>query len=231
MSEWWTYTLSDFLMFSPRIYYRLFALYNAETWPGQIGAGAAGFALLILTSSSRRGGKAWTGRAVAALLILAWLWVAWAYLMERYATINWAAEYFAAGFVLQAALLAWFGLLRPGLTFQDNGWRAWAGFGLAAFALVIQPLIGPLLAGRDWAQIEIFGMTPDPTVTMTLGILLAADRLRWTLFALPLIWCAISGATAWTMEAPDAFVMPLCALLVLGVLLGSAVNARRTPRG
>ena len=34
MSEWWTYRLSDFLMFSPRTYYRLFELYNAEVWPG-----------------------------------------------------------------------------------------------------------------------------------------------------------------------------------------------------
>jgi hypothetical protein len=28
MSEWWTYTLSDFLLFSPRVYYRLFELHN-----------------------------------------------------------------------------------------------------------------------------------------------------------------------------------------------------------
>ena len=41
MSEWWTYTLSDFLLFSPRTYYRLFELYNDEIWPAQIaGAGA-----------------------------------------------------------------------------------------------------------------------------------------------------------------------------------------------
>ena len=30
MSEWWTYRLSDFLMFSPRTYHRLFELHNAE---------------------------------------------------------------------------------------------------------------------------------------------------------------------------------------------------------
>jgi hypothetical protein len=27
MSEWWSYSLSDFLLFSPRTYYRLFDLY------------------------------------------------------------------------------------------------------------------------------------------------------------------------------------------------------------
>ena len=33
MSEWWTYRPSDFLLFAPRTYYRLFELYNAEIWP------------------------------------------------------------------------------------------------------------------------------------------------------------------------------------------------------
>ena len=33
MSEWWTYRLSNFLLFSPRTYYRLFELYNSD--PGR----------------------------------------------------------------------------------------------------------------------------------------------------------------------------------------------------
>ena len=44
MSEWWTYCLSDFLMFSPRTYHRLFELANADIWPLQIVAIAAGLA-------------------------------------------------------------------------------------------------------------------------------------------------------------------------------------------
>src|SRR5205807_4521090 len=48
MSEWWTYSLSDFLLFSPRTYYRLFELYNLALWPGQIAAIALGIVLLAL---------------------------------------------------------------------------------------------------------------------------------------------------------------------------------------
>lgn len=33
MSEWWTYSLRDFLLFSPHTYYRLFELYNQALWP------------------------------------------------------------------------------------------------------------------------------------------------------------------------------------------------------
>ena len=33
MSEWWTYTLGDFLMFSPATYWRLVESYNRDVWP------------------------------------------------------------------------------------------------------------------------------------------------------------------------------------------------------
>lgn len=33
MSEWWTYRLSDFLMFSPATYWRMVERYNREVWP------------------------------------------------------------------------------------------------------------------------------------------------------------------------------------------------------
>ena len=48
MSEWWTYRLSDFLMFTPRTYHRLFELHNAEVWPLQIVTIEAGLAALWL---------------------------------------------------------------------------------------------------------------------------------------------------------------------------------------
>ena len=111
MSEWWTYSPSDFLLFSPRIYYRLFELYNLAVWPWQIAALALGVGVLALWL---RGGS-WRGRAIAGILAVCWLWVAWAYLLVRYDTINWAASYFAIGFVIEAALLLWSGLIRDGL--------------------------------------------------------------------------------------------------------------------
>ena len=114
MSEWWTYSLSSFLLFSPRTYYRLFELYNADVWPLQIVALALGLAILVLIWRA----PVWSGRAVAAILVACWLFVAWAYLLERYDTINFAARYFAIGFALQAALLAWTGVIRDRLRFD-----------------------------------------------------------------------------------------------------------------
>ena len=73
MSEWWTYSLSDFLLFSPRTYYRLFELYNLAVWPWHVLAIVLGLAVLVLWL--RRG--AWQGRTVAVLLAACWLFVAW----------------------------------------------------------------------------------------------------------------------------------------------------------
>jgi hypothetical protein len=106
MSEWWTYSLSDFLLFSPRTYYRLLELYNLAIWPAQLLALALGVLILALL----RPGPAWQGRGVAAVLAACWLWVAWAYFLERYETINWAASYFAFGFAIEALLLLWIGV-------------------------------------------------------------------------------------------------------------------------
>jgi len=213
MSEWWTYRLSSFLLFSPRTYYRLFELYNAAIWPGQLAALALG---LVIFALLRRGsGKA--SRAVAGLIALCWLWTGIAFHASRYATINFAAVYFAWAFGLEAALWIWMGL-RGGLTFdRPGGFRSRAGLAMVLFAVALQPLSGPLL-GRSWKSAEIFGLAPDPTAVATLGILvLARARHRWLLMVVPTIWCLVTGATLLAMKAPDAFVAPLAAAFSVGL--------------
>ena len=222
MSEWWTYSLSDFLMFSPRTYYRLFELYNLAVWPWHLLAVGIGLAVLVLWL---RGG-AWQGRAVAAVLAACWLFVAWAYLLVHYDTINWAGSYFAVAFAIEAVLLAWTGLVRNRLALRPpRDFAGVAGLCLFVLALLAWPLIGPLL-GRPWLQAELFGVAPDPTVVATLGALVAADRTRWELLVVPLTWCAVGGGTLWTMQSPDAPLMPAAALLAL-VLAGWKAIARR----
>ena len=198
MSEWWTYRPSDFLLFAPRTYYRLFELYNIDIWPLQILALLAGAAILVLI----RNRMASSGRVIGVLLAACWLWVAWAFHWQRYATINWAASYFAVGFAIEALLLIWIGVVRDSLRF-DSAPRVRARIGVAifAFALMIQPLL-QLLSGRNWQQLEVFGVAPDPTAVATLGVLLASNRMPWIALPLPLIWCVIGGVTLWLINSP-----------------------------
>jgi hypothetical protein len=212
MPVWLSYSLADFLLFSPQTYFRLLELYNRAIWPLQIVAVGLGLAILwLLPRPNLR-----SGRTIAAILGICWLWVASAYLQRHYATINWAAGYAAAAFALQGlALLALTALGRP--LFQVSADAAGLiGLGLLLLALVLLPLLGPLL-GRPWAQIELFGATPDPTAVATLGlVLLAARRRDLLLLVVPLLWCAVSAATLWAMEAAEAWAMMASGALAVG---------------
>jgi len=211
MSEWWTYRPSDFLLFAPRTYYRLFELYNADIWPLQIVTLLAGVLILVLMRSR----AAWRGRVIAATLAVCWLWIAWAFHWQRYAPINWAAGYFAVGFAIQALLLIWIGVVRDRLRFDSTpSVIARIGVAILVFAVAVQPLLG-LLLGREWRQAEVFGVAPDPTVVATLALLLAADRGNPIALPIPLLWCLLSGLTLWVMNAADALLLPMVASLVL----------------
>jgi hypothetical protein len=220
MSEWWTYSLSDFLLFSARTYYRLFELYNIDIWPAQSVALALGCKLLALLWRPRAG----QGRAIAAILALCWIWVAWAFHWRHFATINWAATYLAYAFAFEALLLIVFGVFGDDLAFEPRSPTHHIGFALVLFAVVGQPLIAPLV-GRGFLQAEVFGVAPDPTVVATLGTLLAGGRRAlWRMGIIPLVSCVLSGAVTWTLGSTDAPVMLVAALTVLAVAAAGTVG-------
>jgi hypothetical protein len=223
MSEWWTYNLSDFLLFSARTYFRLFEIYNAAIWPAQLAALAIGIAILVLL---RRGGSK-AGQAIGVLLAACWIWTAIFFLAARYATINWAAVYFAWAFGLEGALLVWF-FLRGRLSIgPPETAEAWIGLAVLVFALALQPLIGPAL-GRGWRGAQTFGVTPDPTAVATLGIvLLSRGRRRGVLMTIPLLWCGITGATLLAMKQPDAWIPFAAAALSLAGAISSRTKKKR----
>jgi hypothetical protein len=227
MSEWWTYTLSDLQSFSLSTYYRLFERYNTAIWP----APAVAFVLGLTAMALLLGGGPRRGRIVAGILAASWIWVAIAFHAIRYSTIHWAASWFAWGFGLEAVLIVVTGIVPGGLVLErpvEPIGRT--GLVIFAFALLVPPVIGPLV-GRSWRQVEVFGVAPDPTAVATLGaLLLAGGRVRWELFAVPTAWCVISGATLLAMEAPGAWIPPLAAGLALFLAAWRASGRRRAVR-
>jgi hypothetical protein len=208
VSEWWSYRPSDFLLFSARTYHRLFELYNAELWPIQLVAVAIGLALLF---AAWRGGPR-CARAACMLLAVCWLWVAWAFHLQRYAAINWAASGFAGAFAIEGVLLLLCSAFGARLHIEaQRDRRGTLGFGLLVFALFIQPGFGMLLLGRPWREAELFGMAPDPTALATLGLLLMLRPpapWAWMLWPIPLVWCLIGAMTQWTLHDQSARSVP-----------------------
>ena len=205
MTDWGSYRLSDFLLFSPRTYWRMFELHNDALWPLPLltlaaGCLAGGLALLRPRTASR---------TVPVLLAILWAWIAWSFFWTRYATINWAAIYVAPLFALQAALLLVTGAT-SGLKFGRRGAARLVAIGLLALA-IFYPVLAPL-SGHPWTQAEVFGIAPDPTAIGSLALLLLARR-RWrtVLFLIPILWCLASGVTLWTMDSAAAWLPPAAA--------------------
>lgn len=223
MSEWWTYRPGDFLMFSPRIYARLFTLVNQAWWPLHLlllPAGLAGLAALAR-------GRHWLACSVG--LGAAWLFCAVVFVHGRYLPINWAVAGLLPLLVLLAGLLPLLGWRAGAAGGQPAGHPARpVALALAVWALLVHPLLAPL-AGLGWRQAEVLALAPDPTAIATLALLLAMPRLQsrgWRAVAalawlLVLAWCLFSSFMLATMGSWNALVLALAA--------GLAVLARLWP--
>jgi hypothetical protein len=225
MSEWLTYSLSDMLMFSERVYYRMFALYNPEIWPVQLLAFEMGAVVLYLMLVPA--GRSWRDRGISLILGVLWGWVAWGFLWERFATINWPVAYIVPLFALQAIWFAVMGVIECRLIFAaGNRVVLFAGVTLFAAVLLLYPLIAPLI-GRSWQSAEIFGLAPDPTALGTLALLAVADGWRrWALMVVPLLWCLISTVTLSTMGMPDYWIPAAGALAAFALAFAGMLPTR-----
>jgi hypothetical protein len=213
LKEWSTYSITDFLLFSPRAYYRMLALYNRAIWPAHVLTFAATvWSLIALRSGTRR-----DSTGILLLLALAWAWLAWGFHLERYATINWAAVYAGIAFVIEAIFLA-AAALTGSLTLS---WPRlplnWLGLALYLFALLPYPLLA-LFSGRGWSQAEVFALAPDPTALGTLGLLFLGNRMSLLLMPIPLLWCLVASLTLYGLGAPEAWIMAFGAALALAAL-------------
>ena len=186
MSEWWTYRLSDFLMFSPAVYARMVERYHRELGPLPWVLLAVGLVLVALAATR----KPWAHRAVLLTLAVMWAWVGWAFFWQRYAQINWAAQYMAWGWWLQAALLV-AAAVRPPAKKVSLG-ASYAGMGLAVAGVLLYAVHN-----------QAFGLMPGPTALSTLGFLWML-RPRWSagLCVMPVAALLAEALTWWMLHGP-----------------------------
>ena len=190
MGELTSYSLSDFILFSDKVYFRQFELYNHAIWPLHLIAIV--FSLVIFFALWEK--PVWAGRVIAVLLTLSWVWVAWAFLYAHFYQIHVVANWYALGFVLQAGLIIWYGLIKNRFTLaEESRNKINIGLVLIFISLILYPFIA-LITGRSWLQFEMFSLTPDPTVLATLAIFVLCKASR-VLYVIPIIWLIISGMT------------------------------------
>jgi len=208
-----SYALADFIPFTAEVYFRLLERLNEALWPLPLATLAAGMGIVMLCHRGR-------GAIAGLLLAAAWAWVGYRFVLVEYAQLNWAGRYFGWAFQLQALALvaiAWTGRLQRTSTGRPDG-PVWPGLVIAGFGL-LYPLIAPL-TGRAWVQAEVFGIHPDPTAVVTLGVIAAFGRGApvWLAVAVPVLWCLASGLTLSVLAAPwwpVMLVLPVAALAAL----------------
>lgn len=199
----------------------VFERYNQAVWPAQWLAYVLGLAVvaMVLRPTPQR------GRLVTAILALGWAWTGVAYHWMHFAPINPAARTFGALFLVQALLLAWSSWKGSVRYARGDGPRAWLGWGLVAYALVLYPLLG-LALGQAPGQLPMFGITPCPLTLFTFGVLLLArGRVPWWLLLVPLAWALVGGSAAALLRVPQDWVLLASALAVLPILRHNARTA------
>ena len=223
MPELWSYALSDFILFSPRVYYRFLEMRNAALWPLHLVTVSSGLAMVYWTL---RPTPART-RLVLSVCGALWLWMAWNFFWRDYASINWAAAYFAPLATLQGGALFLAAVKHTHTnTAQTRTVPSILAIGVLVFSVLGYPFVA-LGMERNWPAGEVIGIAADPTAVATLAALvLIRVRMRWLLALVPIMWCLISGLTLWALNAGDFFVAPLCAITTIGLM---AYMGRRTP--
>jgi hypothetical protein len=213
------YHPSDFLMFSPRIYWRLFESINAAYGPPAWTLVAARVAVARAADASRAPRRkrcrrcirhAAAARAARRVLSVRRLGIpARAVRADQTGRPGTSRRCSFCEAALLGALAASNGCARaPHQVAADRRPRAHAvgaaGSPVAAFAF-----------GRPWRQGEVFGLAPDPTAIATLGLLAAHRSARsqeCTSTAacrcfVPIAWCAVSAATIATLGSVQAWIV------------------------
>ncbi|NMT64209.1 DUF6064 family protein [Marinobacter orientalis] len=207
---WFSYSLSDFLMFGPEVFLRLFVRINQDFWPWQGGA----VAMMVLVAGLLVRGDKPAKRAVLLLLAAAWIWSGAGFLMEYYGPINIPATWFGWAFILQAALLTVAALVWPWDGSPEKPARQWHA-GTAWLAMTALLSLLAVAQSGNWQAIALFGIAPDVTIAASVPcLLLLPRRVRWLFLLLPLLWSVFSAATLWTLGTRLMFVLPLFTLVL-----------------
>ena len=160
----------------------VFQRYNTAVWPAQWILGALGLVAVALALTGRRSASRW----VSMILALLWLWMAGAYHLAFFTSINRAAIAFAVTFALQGVLFAWVALRTPAVTYRPrSSVTTIIGAVLILYALVAYPTLGYAF-GHRYPAAPTFGV-PCPTTIFTLGLLVwASSSLPRRLLIVPL---------------------------------------------
>ena len=202
------------LPFTREQFTNVFADYNNAMWPVQVFAYLLGVIMVVALVRARHVTNDKTNYLIGFGIALMWVWAGIAYHGLFFSTINTAAFFFAALFVLQALLLMYF-TIRGRLRFAAaSGISAWVGWALIVYALLIYPVAG-ILSGHPYPEMPMFGITPCPVTMFTVGLfVLAQPRLPRGLLVIPFLWSLLGGSAVFVLGVAQDWPLLFCVLAI-----------------
>lgn len=197
------------LPFSVEQFFSVIQAYNTAVWPAQGILLALALAAMVCVCVQ----KSWAGAAISVILAVLWAWMALAYHLAFFTTINPAAYGFSALTYVGALTFLWQGLVRRRLNFKlTPGIRSVVGCVLLAFSLAVYPAWA-VHAGHGYPSLPSFGL-PCPTTIFTVGLLsfLTTPYPRSPLVA-PILWCVVGAQAVFFLGVP-----PDSGLIVAGIV-------------
>lgn len=203
------------LPFTREQFFDVFTAYNTTLWPGVLALWIASVIMAVLLF--KRSPRA-SDRVIGTLLAVHWAWSAIAYHIAFFTSINPAAWFFAALFLVEAVLFLWWSTIRGSLRFAAES-SAWAPI---AWVLIGYSLVYPAINAAQhhtFSRIPIFGV-PCPTTILTAGLLMLATPRSWALSLVPIVWSAIGGSAASLLGVRADYALPVAGVaLVLSLIV------------
>lgn len=185
------------------------ASYNEAIWPAQIVLVALAVAAIAIVWTERR------APLVTLSLATLWAWIGVVYQYRFFAPINPAAYLFAAVFLMQAALLIWYGSVRGWLRLQrpTRNTRGVVGTTMIAYSLLVYPTTA-WFAGHAYPEMPTFGL-PCPVLIFTFGLFVLAESVPWQLMVIPVLWSVVGTSAAMQLGMVEDFALLPAALIAL----------------
>lgn len=208
--------------FSIDQFFDVFRRYNEAVWPSQWILVALALVAAAIAADSRERFRTVPVTLLAAL----WIWMGVVYHALFFSAINPAAIGFAAMFLLQGAMLAWFGVVQRRIVFSPpRGIAGAVGALLMTYALIVYPLSGWMI-GHRYPAAPTFGL-PCPTTIFTFGLLLwAKPPFSRSVLIIPTLWSFIGTMAAMQMGMVEDLALLPAALIGIGFSFRGARRMR-----
>lgn len=188
-----SFSIRDFLIFSPDSYFKLFELSNQALWPIHIVIALLAMAAVFFSLKQKEN----TWRLIFAWLGLIWIFVGYWYFKLHYSQISTYAHILSYIFWFEAFLLlliAFYGK-NNSVTEQFN-WRFYLGGSLILYGLILHPIIAKLWWKQNVFGMEFFSIAPDPTAIATIGFLVFLPaKGAFMVLIIPCLWLLFSFMT------------------------------------